>query len=55
MSEDRGLRDEITAVTARAFNMKECPFCGMKYIPVRVHGHQQCQYCGAVVERCCDD
>lgn len=32
-----------------------CPFCGDDGPLVRVHGHDQCRRCGAVVNRCCDD
>lgn len=32
-----------------------CPYCGQSVIPIRVHGHEQCPRCTAILERCCDD
>lgn len=32
-----------------------CPFCGYIGSMVNVFGHEQCQSCHMIVERCCDD
>ena len=31
-----------------------CNYCGMITVPVRVHGHEQCNNCGINVEPCCE-
>ena len=33
--------------------VKVCPYCGLSYQTVFVHGHEQCVVCKTHVEPCC--
>ena len=34
-------------------NLVTCPWCRMITNKINVHGHEQCEYCKANIDECC--